>query len=102
MHQIIENNKSRLIELCEKFDVQSMYVFGSAATGDFNDQSDVEILVSFKKDISIDQYTDNYFDLYYQLRAMFNKKVDLVTENSLSNPYFIKSIDESKKLLYAA
>ena len=30
------------------------------------------------------------------------RKVDLLTENSLSNPYFIESIEETKQLLYAA
>ena len=102
MHSIIENNKDRLIELCQKYDVESMYVFGSAASGNFNDSSDIDILISFKNELSIENYTDNYFNLYNQLKALFNRKVDLVTERSLSNPYFIKGIDETKKLLYAA
>ena len=102
MHQIIEKNKSRLIELCEEFDVQSMYVFGSVATGYFDENSDIDILISFKNELSIEKYTDNYFDLYDQLKALFKRKVDLVTQRSLSNPYFIKGIEETKKLLYAA
>lgn len=67
----------------------------------FNDKSDIDILISFK-DISIEKYTDNYFELHYKLEELFNRKIDLLTENSLSNPYFIESIEETKQLLYAA
>ncbi len=102
MQRIIEKNKGKLIELCKKFDVASMYVFGSASSEDFNDSSDIDIFISFKKEISIEKYTDNYFNLHYKLEELFNRKVDLITENSLSNPYFIESVEETKTLLYAA
>ena len=78
-----------------------MYVFGSACTPQFNDQSDLDFLISFKE-IPIETYTDNYFELHYRLEELFNRKVDLITEKSLSNPYFIESIEETKQLLYAA
>jgi hypothetical protein len=39
--------------------------------------------------------------LHDKLEALFQRKVDLLTENSLSNPYFIESIEETKELLYA-
>jgi predicted nucleotidyltransferase len=68
---------------------------------DVFDKSDIDILISFK-DISIEKYTDNYFELHYKLEELFNRKIDLLTENSLSNPYFIESIEETKQLLYAA
>jgi hypothetical protein len=67
----------------------------------FNDKSDIDILILFK-DLSIEKYTNNYFELHYKLEELFNRKIDLLTENSLSNPYFIESIEETKQLLYAA
>ena len=102
MQRIIEENKQQLIALCKKYDVQSMYVFGSASSEDFKESSDIDILIDFKKNISIEKYTDNYFELHDKLEALFNRKVDLITENSLSNPYFIESVEETKRLLYAA
>ena len=78
-----------------------MYVFGSAVTSDFSESSDVDILISFK-DISFEKYTDNYFELHDALVKLFQRKVDLITERSLSNPYFIESIEKTKQLLYAA
>ena len=87
--------------LCKKNDVKTMYVFGSACSDHFDEKSDIDILVSFKE-ISIERYTDNYFDLHYKLEELFNRKIDLITENSLSNPYLIESIEETKQILYAA
>lgn len=101
IHKIIEDNLATLKKLCEKYDIKTMHIFGSVCTNNFNSKSDIDILISFK-DISTEKYTDNYFKLYDELKDLFNCKIDLITENSLSNPYFIESIEETKKLLYAA
>lgn len=92
---------NELNDLCRQYDIKSMYVFGSVCTEKFNAESDIDILISFK-DISIEKYTDNYFELHYKLEGLFGRKVDLLTERSLSNPYLIESIEETKRLLYAA
>ncbi len=78
-----------------------MYIFGSACTENFNENSDIDILISFK-DISIEEYTDNYFELHYQLEKLFNRRIDLMTERSIDNPYLIDSIEKTKELVYAA
>jgi|SRR6056297_243348 uncharacterized protein len=101
MQEFIKDKLDDLKKLCQDYDVKTMYVFGSVCTDKFNDNSDIDILISFK-DISIEKYTDNYFELHYKLEELFNRKIDLLTENSLSNPYFIESIEETKQLLYAA
>ena len=101
MHALIKNKLEELTSLCEKYDVENMYIFGSAVTSDFNSESDIDFLINFK-DISVEKYTDNYFELRAQLELMFNRKIDLVTERSLSNPYLIQQIKKNKQLLYAA
>jgi predicted nucleotidyltransferase len=101
MSNILEHNKVVLQSLCEKYDIKTMYAFGSATTTDFNEASDIDLLISFK-DIPFDQYTDNYFNLHEELERLFKRKVDLLTERALSNPYFIRSIENTKQLLYAA
>lgn len=101
MQGLILNKLPELRALCKKYDVQTLHVFGSACTDTFNEKSDIDILVSFKQ-ISVERYTDNYFDLHRSLESLLNRKVDLLTDKSLSNPYFIESIDQTKRLLYAA
>lgn len=101
MLDLVENKKMELQRLCEKYDINTMYLFGSATSHEFNDSSDIDILISFK-DISFEKYTDNFFNLHKELEKLFNRKVDLLTERSLSNPYFIQSVENTKQLLYAA
>jgi predicted nucleotidyltransferase len=101
MDKLIQNKKEELKLLCQKYDVKSMYIFGSACNESFNENSDLDFLITFDN-LSINQYTNNYFDLHYNLESLFNRKIDLITDRSLSNPYFIKSINQSKQLIYEA
>ena len=78
-----------------------MYVFGSVCTDKFNENSDIDILISFDT-LSIEQYTDNYFELHYKLQDLFGRDIDLLTERSLSNPYFIQGVEKTKQLIYTA
>ncbi len=101
MNKIVTDNKDKLIDLCSYYSIKSMYVFGSVCTDQFNSESDIEFLISFEN-ISIEQYTDNYFELHYKLEELFGRKIDLLTEKSLSNPYFIQEVEQTKQLVYAA
>lgn len=102
MQKILENNIAELKKACHNHGVQKLYAFGSVVSGKFQDDSDIDFLISFSEDLSIKEYTDNYFALQYKLRELFNREIDLVTESTLSNPYFIESIDETKLLIYEA
>jgi len=102
MTRLIESKKKELVELCKLLKVQRMNVFGSAATGEYNEDSDIDILVSFSDNLSVQEYGDNYFQLHYKLRELFNRDIDITTERTLSNPFFIESINETKQLIYEA
>ena len=75
MNKVITDKLDVLKMLCKKYDVKTMYVFGSVCSTQFNDQSDLDFLISFKN-IPFDQYTDNYFELHYQLQDLFGRKID--------------------------
>lgn len=101
MQQIIMEHAVEIQRLCERYGVEKLYVFGSVVGESFHAHSDVDILVSFM-DSTAEVYSENYFQLHYALEALLGRKIDLLTENALRNPYFIQSINASKKLLYAA
>jgi predicted nucleotidyltransferase len=101
MFQLLQNKKAEIQRLCQQYDIKTMYVFGSATTVNFNETSDIDVLISFKE-IPYDVYTNNFFELHEKLEELFQRKVDLLTERSLSNPYFIQSIEKTKQLIYAA
>lgn len=101
MYRPIETHHEAIERLCEKFNVARLEVFGSAATGDFNEQtSDIDLLVEFKPMDPI-PYADAYFDLADALEKLFGRKVDLVTVPSVRNPYFQRAINETRQPIYA-
>jgi len=102
MKSLIENKISELTNLCKALNIKKMFVFGSAVSNKFTEESDIDFLISFNDDISIEEYTDNYFKLHYRLRELFNRDIDIITERTLSNPYFIESINRTKKIIYEA
>ncbi len=98
---LIEMNMDKIIALCKKYKVAKLWVFGSILTDRFNDDSDVDFSVKFDKhNIPLLDYADNYLDLLESLSSLFARKVDLITEDSLTNPYFIKELNATKKLIY--
>jgi predicted nucleotidyltransferase len=79
--------------------VEKMYLFGSSLNSSFNEKSDVDLLVKFKQ-IELSKYFDNYIDFKEKLESLFGREVDLLEEQTLKNPILIKSIDNSKELIY--
>ena len=99
MNSLLTDNIDNIKNLCRMYDVEKLYAFGSVMTDTFSDSSDIDLLIKFKK-IPFERYADNYFELHEILEKFFNRKVDLITENSLSNLYFIKKLNETKTVLY--
>jgi uncharacterized protein len=96
---IIEKNIEKINELCSKYNVSELYVFGSVLTERFNNESDIDLLVDFD-DMDVFGYADNYFDFKFDLESILNRKVDLLEKKAIKNPFLKKSIDSSKKLIY--
>ena len=102
MQPYLENRKEDVRKLCRMLQIKRLYAFGSVVSGNFTDKSDIDFLISFVDTLTIEEYTNNYFSLHYKLRELFDREIDIITERSLSNPYFIESINETKELIYEA
>ncbi len=99
MNKLFLSKRNQIIEICQKHDVKRLYVFGSILSDQFKENSDIDLLISFKK-IPLEKYADNYFDLKFSLEDLFKRQIDLLEEKTISNPFLKKSIDSSKKLIY--
>ena len=99
MHRIIKDNTDKIQSLCANHNVKSLYAFGSVCTNHFNDSSDIDLLISFKP-MDYGAYADNYFLIVDKFEQLFHRSVDLVTDKSLSNPFFIDSLNKTKTLIY--
>ena len=96
---IVDKNMEDLKMLCTMYNVEKMYLFGSALNSNFNKKSDIDLLVKFKS-FDLSKYFDNYMGLKERLEKLFGREVDLVEEQTLRNPILINSINKSKELIY--
>jgi len=99
MHKVLRNNIDKIKALCANRNVKSLFVFGSICTDKFKSSSDIDLLISFNPMDHAD-YADNYFLIADEFEEILNRPVDLITDKSLANPYFINSINSSKILIY--
>ncbi len=106
MHPLIENKKKLITQLCKKYHVKQLYVFGSAARGiDFTDKSDIDFLVIFESlpattNEDIFYKVENYEQLQKNLESITRRKVDLFQESNIKNRFLKYFINKEKKLLY--
>lgn len=102
MIPLLEKKRPAIERLCRRYHVDTLYVFGSAATGEFDsDESDLDFLVEFERTEEM-KLADQYFGLLEELRELFNRDVDLLTPRSLRNPYFTAEVNRTREAVYAA
>jgi predicted nucleotidyltransferase len=102
MTRVLEGHRPELVELCRKYRVRRLDVFGSAARGDFNEHlSDVDLLVEFD-DMPHADRADAYLGFLMAVEALLRRRVDLVELGAVRNPYLRRGIEESRELVYAA
>jgi predicted nucleotidyltransferase len=92
-------DSKNFIALCKAHKVKALYVFGSAVNGNFTDESDVDFLVEINETDPLNR-GELLLSLWNELELYCDRKVDLLTPNSLRNPYLKESIDSTKRLLY--
>ena len=101
MVDFIDKKRSALTELCQQNRVLRLYLFGSATGPRFDPvQSDLDFLVSFVNRQPAGDYADRFLDLAEGLEHLFGRSVDLVTEQSIRNPYLRNEIESTRQLLY--
>ena len=101
MQQLIESKRAQVAEICRRFQVRRLDLFGSAASDEFDPQkSDVDFVVDFSPGAR--DLFHLYFGLNEALESLFGKKVDLVMVGAMTNPYFIESVNRTRQPVYAA
>lgn len=93
-------NSDDLAKFCAKWQVTRLWLFGSVARGDATATSDVDLLAEFAP--SATTSTWDWPDMQDELERLFNRRVDLLSTGILRNPYRRRTIEASRRLLYAA
>ena len=99
MNKLLSDNSLLIHTLCKNNKVKTLYVFGSILTSKFNKDSDIDFIVDFQEQDFL-EYTTHYFNLKFGLEALFDRKIDLLEQQAIKNPYFLKNINEKKQLIY--
>jgi len=80
--------------------VKYLYAFGSAVSDKFDDKaSDLDFVVEIESKDPIER-GENLISLWDNFETFFNRRVDLLTDASIRNPFLRKNIDSSEILIY--
>jgi predicted nucleotidyltransferase len=103
MISVVDQHRDALADVCRRFSVRRLELFGSANTSDFDQQnSDLDFLVEFLPGTDLGPWLGRYFELQHSLEALFGRHVDLVMSSAVRNPYFAREANRTRRLLYAA
>ena len=99
----ISSRQNELKELCRRFDVRRLDLFGSGARDDFDPaRSDLDFLVEFDSSASDALSLRTFFAFKESLETLFGRSVDLVEAGAIRNPYLKASVERSRETVFEA
>ena len=88
-----------LLELCERYGVEKLELFGSAARGEFDPaHSDLDFIVQMKGRRE-PGYARRFCDFADALETLYGRPVDLLTELMIKNPYFKAEVQKDRTIV---
>lgn len=100
MHPFLVQHIVQIEQLCQKYQVERLYTFGSLANGKFDqDHSDADFIVAFGP-LDHRALAQNYLNLLVDLSQLLGRPVDLLLDEPSENPYFEEELTETKSLIY--
>lgn len=97
---LLKERHKDFVDLCRSHKVAKIYAFGSSITNHFDQtRSDIDLVVKVDINDPLDR-GEALLSLWDKLEALFGRKVDLLTEESIRNPYLKANINRTKKLIY--
>ncbi len=101
MIAIVSGKRKDIADLCRRFSIRRLDLFGSAANDTFDPEtSDIDFLVDLGE--YEPHVADRFLDFADALEQLLGRQVDLVTVPSVTNPYFQRAIDASRETVYEA
>jgi predicted nucleotidyltransferase len=100
MLPLIEAHIEEIAQLCERYGLLRLELFGSACSMEFDpNHSDIDLLVEFANP-ALPGYADRYLGFADSMEALLGRSVDLVTISAIKNPYFKRNIDKCRTVIY--
>jgi len=95
----IDVREEGLLEICRRYQVSELSLFGSLARGEAREDSDVDLMVEFEPGARIGLW--RFGELEEELTRLFGRKVDLVSKRGLK-PRIRPKVMRDARVLYAA
>ena len=99
----INVSESEIVAFCQKWLIEEFALFGSIVRGDFHQNSDIDVLVTFKPGAKWTLF--DQVDMQDELKSLFGRDVDLVSRKGIErsqNHVRRREIIESARVMYAA
>jgi predicted nucleotidyltransferase len=99
MHPTISEHLVEIAQICKRYNVRRLELFGSAARDSgFSDASDADFLVEFESVSAADLHS--FFGIKFELEKLLGVNVDLVEVGSVRNPYVLASMNRDRQSVY--
>jgi uncharacterized protein len=98
--KLVEKHLAALSDLCRRYGVERLYLFGSAVSGRLQPTSDLDFFVEMADRQPNAAYARRYLEFADELERLFSRRVDLVTEQAIRNPYLRREIEATRQLIY--
>ena len=87
-----------IAQLCEKYKIKELSIFGSSIRDDFHEESDVDILVSY---VNVRKKTlDDFINIEEDFDSLLNRKSHIVEKEALVNPIRREDILAEREIIY--
>jgi hypothetical protein len=91
--------RPEIAEICRRYDVKELAVFGSAARGEMRPDSDIDLLVDFLPEARVSLL--RHAAAERELTALLGRKVDLVSKRALKDAVRDEVLPQAR-IIYAA
>ena len=99
--RFFEQHKAQLLDLCKRYPVDRLYLFGSILTDRFDpEKSDVDMQVLFESMEDPATIGAIMWKFWDELEAVLGRKVDLLTKPEIRNPFFRQEVEHTRQLIY--
>ena len=99
---VLTENTDQLKTLCSQHKVNKLYAFGSVLTPEFDKkaESDIDFFINMLEGLPPLEKGEEILSLWLELEKLFGRKIDLLTDTSIQNPYLLAEINKTKQLVY--
>jgi len=100
IHPSIQTFLPQIKNILKANRVKNAFLFGSAVNESFDENSDIDMIVNLQEGIDPVEAGEYLWNLLFEIEDLTKRKVDILTERSLKNPYFIKEVNQTKVPIY--